>query len=565
MNRIYKVIWNEALNCFTAVGEYAKARGKSSKSSVSANATINTTPSLSSVNSLRLSAIGLGLIAAGFSISANSTGLYFTGDDPTPKVYTSSIFHDTLKVQGGETVSGDANTKNIDIVADKNNKSLTVKLDKDIDLGANGSVTTGNTVINTNGLRVGSSLVNQNGFTFQSTGSPNNTIRLTNTGLHNGNNKITGISVAAVNATSTEAVNGSQLDAINTTVAANKTKYYSVKSNAVGNANNNGATAPNAMAMGGNASATGEQAIAIGSGESGQNTTASGDQSIAIGANVVSKGASSIAIGGDDLDDASQVAGVNDTFRAYTGNNLGTVGDYSGHTESVGAASVAIGAKARSAGDLSTTVGVRSSTSGAASSAFGMGASASADGSVALGAGSVANVAGGALGYDPTGLNNVAITATQSGARLGAISIGTGVPGGNRQIVNLAAGTNDSDAVNVAQLKGLSSVVDANKIKYYSVNSIGGSNDLNEGAIGYNSMAMGQNANAQGDQAIAIGSSGIGQQTTASGQQSIAIGANVVSMGASSIAIGGDDLDVASKTNIDGSSLSTLNSGTVND
>ncbi|MER1973561.1 MAG: ESPR domain-containing protein, partial [Psychrobacter alimentarius] len=30
MNRIYKVIWNEALNCFTAVGEYAKARGKSS-------------------------------------------------------------------------------------------------------------------------------------------------------------------------------------------------------------------------------------------------------------------------------------------------------------------------------------------------------------------------------------------------------------------------------------------------------------------------------------------------------------------------------------------------------
>ena len=565
MNRIYKVIWNEALNCFTAVAECAKARGKSSKSSVSSNATINTTSNLSSVTSLRLSAIGLGLIAAGFSIPANSVGLYFTGDDPAPKVYTSPIFHDTLKVQGGETVTGDANTKNISVTADKNNKSLTVKLAKDIDLGANGSVTTGNTVMNTNGLRVGGSLVNQNGFTFQSIGSPNNTVRLTNTGLYNGNKRITGVSAGAINATSTDAVNGSQLSALETTVTSNKIKYYSVKSNAAGNANNDGATAPNAMAMGGNASATGEQAIAIGSGESGQNTTASGDQSIAIGANVVSKGASSIAIGGDDLDDASQVAGVNDTFNYYTGSNLGTVGDYSGHTESVGAASIAIGAKARSAGDLSTTVGVRSSTSGAASSAFGMAASANTEGSVALGAGSVANVAGGATGYDPTGTNNVAITATQSGARLGAVSIGTGVAGGNRQIVNLAAGTTDSDAVNVAQLKGLSSVVDANKIKYYSVNSIGGSNDLNEGAIGYNSMAMGQNANAQGDQAIAIGSSGVGQQTTASGQQSIAIGANVVSMGASSIAIGGDDLDVASKTNIDGSSLSPLNSGTVND
>lgn len=65
MNRIYKVIWNEALSCFTAVGEYAKGRGKSSKSSVNSNATINTTSNLASVNKLRLSAIGLGLLAAG--------------------------------------------------------------------------------------------------------------------------------------------------------------------------------------------------------------------------------------------------------------------------------------------------------------------------------------------------------------------------------------------------------------------------------------------------------------------------------------------------------------------
>ncbi|MDN5621115.1 MAG: ESPR domain-containing protein [Psychrobacter sp.] len=62
MNRIYKVIWNEALNCFTAVGEYAKGRGKSSKSSVSANATINTTST--AIKTLRLSAIALGLITA---------------------------------------------------------------------------------------------------------------------------------------------------------------------------------------------------------------------------------------------------------------------------------------------------------------------------------------------------------------------------------------------------------------------------------------------------------------------------------------------------------------------
>ena len=65
MNRNYKVIWNASLNCFMAVSEYAKARGKSSKSSVSANATINTTSNLSSTNAFRLTAIGLGLMAAG--------------------------------------------------------------------------------------------------------------------------------------------------------------------------------------------------------------------------------------------------------------------------------------------------------------------------------------------------------------------------------------------------------------------------------------------------------------------------------------------------------------------
>lgn len=72
MNRNYKVIWNNALNCFTAVAEYAKARGKSSKSSVSSNARINTTSKHSSTGILRSSAIGIGMMVAGFGIQANA-------------------------------------------------------------------------------------------------------------------------------------------------------------------------------------------------------------------------------------------------------------------------------------------------------------------------------------------------------------------------------------------------------------------------------------------------------------------------------------------------------------
>ncbi|GAF56877.1 hypothetical protein JCM18901_2637 [Psychrobacter sp. JCM 18901] len=135
MNRIYKVIWNEALSCFTAVGEYAKGRGKSSKSSVSSNATINTTSNLSAIKTLRLSAIGIGLIAAGFGMQASAVGTYFAGDDSAPKIYTNPFYHQTLTVQGGETVMGDSSTKNISVTADRRDKSLTVKLDENVDLG----------------------------------------------------------------------------------------------------------------------------------------------------------------------------------------------------------------------------------------------------------------------------------------------------------------------------------------------------------------------------------------------------------------------------------------------
>ena len=286
-----------------------------------------------------------------------------------------------------------------------------------------------------------------------------------------GNRQIVNVAAGSLDS---DVVNVAQLKGVSNAIAANKTKYYSVNSTGGTNDDNLGASGQNAMAMGRNSVASGSQAISIGSGASGQKTTASGEQSIAIGANTVSTGASSIAIGGDDLDAASKAnligaasgsvngGSVNTTFKAYTGRDLVETPPYQVNTESGGAASIAMGAKALSQGALSTAIGVQSSTTGVASSALGMGSSAMKEGSVALGAGSVANVAGGMVGYVPVGAtNSAAITATQSGARFGAVSVGTGDKGGNRQIVNLAAGTNDSDAVNVAQLKGgVSSVVD---------------------------------------------------------------------------------------------------------
>ncbi|MGE6480092.1 ESPR-type extended signal peptide-containing protein, partial [Psychrobacter namhaensis] len=587
MNRIYKVIWNEALSCFTAVGEYAKGRGKSSKSSVNSNATINTTSNLASVNKLRLSAIGLGLLAAGFGMQTNATGtdnhhegnyshshgshgvhshspgnnshnnnsnsggsggsiaLKFEGDNATTITRSDG---ETLNILGGAT--GPLTNGNIGVFG--TGDTLTIKLAQNIDLGADGSLKTGDTLVDNSGIKITASSVANN-------------VVLSSSGLNNGNNKVINVANGLINASSKDAVNGSQLHSLTNTVAANKTKYYSVNSTATGNANNDGATGPNAMAMGGNATATGGQAIAIGSGESGQNTVASGQQSIAIGANVVSKGASSIAIGGDDLDDASKAningtsastlngGDVNTTFFSYTGRDLVETPRYKVNTESGGAASIAIGAKSLSEGALSTAIGIQSSSSGVASSAFGIGASASEKGSVALGAGSVANVAGGADGYVPTGASmgaTTAITATQSGADYGAVSVGSSIEGGARQIVNVAAGSQDSDAVNVAQLKALDTIVAGIDFPIRSSST----QPYTTSVTGIDALAVGSNANANGDSSTAVG-----ENAFANGIQASAFGAGAEATARSSLASGfeakakgGESVALGVKSSADG-------------
>ena len=517
MNRIYKVIWNEALSCFTAVGEYAKGRGKSSKSSVSSNATINTTSNLSVIHTLRLSTIALGLLAAGFGMQANALGTYFVGDDPTPRIHTNSFLHQTLTVQGGETVIGDPNTKNISVTANRHDKSLTIKLDENVDLGADGSLKTGDTLVDNSGIKI--TAIN-----------PANSVTLSSSGLNNGNNKITNVSNGAVMAGSKDAVNGSQLSRLVNIVKDNKTKYYSVDSEAIGNANNDGATGYNAMAMGGNAKATGSQTIAIGSSESGQQTLASGEQSIAIGANVVSRGGSSIAIGGDDLNLASiyNIDGsitstdlnsgtVNTAFNEYAGRDLLDASDpYTGNTESGGAASIAIGVKARTAGHLATAIGTHANAAATASSAFGVAASATEKGALALGAGaqsntqdgvalgsqSVANVAGGALGFAPSSasvIDKAVITATNS-TDLGAVSVGSST-NGTRQIVNVAAGTQNSDAVNVSQLKALDTIVAGIDFPIRSSSA----QPYTTSVTGTDALAVGSNANANGNNSTVVG------------------------------------------------------------
>ena len=104
-----------------------------------------------------------------------------------------------------------------------------------------------------------------------------------------------------------------------------------------------------------------------------------------------------------------------------------------------------------------------------------------------------------------------------------------------RQIINVAAGTEDTDAVNVAQLKALNKKVDGKKdIHFFSSNGLDSDiNYDNQGAragfttaIGPDAMATEENSQAFGFRARAIGHSSIvfGVESTASGARDIAIG-----------------------------------------
>lgn len=135
-------------------------------------------------------------------------------------------------------------------------------------------------------------------------------------------------------------------------------------------------------------------------------------------------------------------------------------------------------------------------------------------------------------------------------SQLGAVSVGDSSKGVTRQITNVAAGTLDTDAVNVAQLKAVNTKVDANKISFFSVNPEGflvTSNEDNKGATGAHAMAIGIDASATGlfDTAIgkgAVAADGdaiaIGSSSKASGGTATAIGERAEATSSNTIALG---------------------------
>lgn len=147
---------------------------------------------------------------------------------------------------------------------------------------------------------------------------------------------------------------------------------------------------------------------------------------------------------------------------------------------------------------------------------IGHNADAQKEGGVALGADSVASVDKAtvdknAIGYDPATKKASTDTSSTWKSTAAAVSVGDASQNITRQITNVAAGTQDTDAVNVAQLKAVSSAINtditASKTHFYSVKSTDATakNYNNEGATAANALAAGVGAQALKDSAVAIG------------------------------------------------------------
>ena len=324
--------------------------------------------------------------------------------------------------------------------------------------------------------------------------------------------QIINVSPGDISATSTDAINGSQLYGVLS--AIERVRYFSVKSeegktDGTKNWNNDGAKATNSIAIGPNAAtstgATGSISLGHNANVLGSSSVAVGPNAtvtsgtvgaVALGSNANSRGTGSIAIGLNTENDrnysivvgahsranyenatvvgARAAAQNNGTAMGYLSNAVGDDSVAIGHqAQTTQAYSIAIGKQANSSGLYSTAIGSSAQAAGQNSFAGSNNAKATGSDSVALGSGATTTIGSsvalgnGAVGtannFDATAKNatfkndsgtttNVSYAASSS-AKTGAVSVGSA--GNERQIHNVAAGrisATSTDAVNGSQL-----------------------------------------------------------------------------------------------------------------
>ncbi|WP_337243465.1 ESPR-type extended signal peptide-containing protein [Luteimonas sp. gir] len=328
-----------------------------------------------------------------------------------------------------------------------------------------------------------------------------------------------------------------------------------------------------AVALGMNATASGDRALALGNAAKaqgllsmaiGDNATAESIGAMAIGTNAVSRNDSATSVGASSISEGLYATATGFGAKARKegatalGANALALGDYAvavgvgagarakntvaigsfssawaddstvvgPSAQAMGVASTSVGNNALTRGQLATAIGFRASV-GEMSTAIGAHAASFAASSTLLGASTLVR-------SEATG--SVAIGVGSLANRPDTVSVGASEawtyhadnPARTRQIVNVAAGTEANDAVNLAQLEAATALN-----RYIGVN---GNPDSDAGAYaeGDDTLAAGEAASAVGQGATALGGGALAYADTAT-----AIGKDSLATGASSTALGG--------------------------
>ncbi|SUX56621.1 Adhesin yadA precursor [Citrobacter braakii] len=414
-----------------------------------------------------------------------------------------------------------------------------------------------------------------------------------------GTNKITNVAAGEIASDSTDAVNGSQLHETNMLISqynesinqiTGDTSETYITENGTGvkyiRTNDNGLEGQDAYATGEGATAVGYNAVASGASSLalGENSSSSIEGSIALGSGSSSNRAITTGIQATSVTSDGVVIGYDTTDRELLGAlSLGTDGEsyrqitnvadgseaqdavtvrqlqnaiaavsttsaqyfHSNSDEedslAVGENAIAVGAKTIVNGDSGVGIGYGAVVGQSAFNGIAIGSNAQVNhaNSIALGSNSQTTV-GAQSSYTAYNMDTPQTS-------VGEVSVGSG--DGQRQITNVAAGSADTDAVNVGQLKVTDSRVAANTESINNLNTQVSNLDTRvtniENSVGdivttgstkyFKTSSTGADANAQGADSVAMGSGSIAaaENSVALGTNSVADEANTVSVGSS--------------------------------
>ncbi|MGP1572119.1 MAG: ESPR-type extended signal peptide-containing protein, partial [Moraxella sp.] len=457
MNKIFKIVWSEAVGAFVVASELAKGHTKST----TVKKTATGLKILFRLTALAVAVWGsVGMAWAAIPEKTATGGAVFaigTGTTSAHGTGALSIGHNAQAKNNGALAIG-PNSTHTTVASSNNSIAIGVNLQatgqKAIGIG------TDTTVDGIGAIAIGN----------------NDSGRMVNQGV-NGNGAIgVGSNLTARGNNAIAVGTESQATANHAIAIGTGTRATGEDSIAIGRSEGTNlaqATTKQSLAIGWTAQATGAtQAVAI-----GPDAIASGTQSTSIGNNTRATGDSSIAIGGDDWNivrtkpvAAAGNKQVHQVFQELTGMEMKANGEayknpFKGTTSAD--AAVAVGVNAYAEGVLSTAFGSGTSATGLGASAFGVGAEASKDKSVAIGAGS--NTSTNATAVTTATVNDVTYSSFSGTAHITEGSqVSVGRVGYERQIKHVAPGeisATSTDAINGSQLYHVASQA-ANPLKF---------------------------------------------------------------------------------------------------